>query len=484
MRGIGGLKGRSGAAAVGAVGFVACLAAALSVIGGGEGPVAASLPRRLPSASPSPSSQPGEDGILRLAGPKRMRYCFHDHPDDVATPAPGSAREEDYNAQFAYITHRVEELRKLFFYSEVTPSFVGNDGMRQQLLAQSRHTMPVEKAEQDELTLRMLGALKGPIDLSATKTPNPLGVYFPSTTEAKTGTVLVLVDDYHALLEGGEEVVLSHELTHALTDQQLGLPYNENFILSTRDAALAHSALAEGDATLLEKQFANSSLTEEELSDYTDNPPPTTYAPPQGTTRKTRSFYLAAAGGFPYSFGTSFVCAMYLRGGWKAVDEIYEDPPDTTAEILYPDRYHSDDAPHDPADPPTPSGWRALPAESFGAADLMFLLEAPGTRQTRGLSDAYERAAAWGGGEVHLYEHGREHALSLDLSQHVYFDDLCDTIEAWYRVSFPIADEYRTGPNERFAIANRWGAAVLRCDGDDVRLGVAPSLQTARTLTR
>jgi hypothetical protein len=414
---------------------------------------------------------------MRLAGPKRLRYCYRD-VGAIPTPSPSAPYLKDYDAQFAFVANRVEQLRNLFFTDDAIPAWVSAKEMRTQLAVEGRHVYTESDAQQQELALRMLGALRGPIDLSRTARVNPLGFYSPTS-----GQVFVLWESSTAVMSAAETVTVAHELTHAITDQQFGLPQPGTVVLADRDRNLAWSSLSEGDATLLENRFMRSSMTPDELAEYEIDPGPPAGKTP-GTTRATRSYFLVAEGQFPYTFGMSFVCALYNRDGWKAVNAAYKDPPKTSAQVLYPDRYESGDEPADPRDPRTPRGWDQLPVQSLGAADLMWLFEAPGTRLSRSLTDPYARAAAWGGGELHLYRHGRAHAMSLDLVEHPEFDHLCLSIAAWYRVSFPVTDEYEKAPGERFAIGNRWGAAALHCGDNEVRLGVGPTLQVARALSR
>lgn len=433
--------------------------------------------RRSPSPGTAASPAPGEYGPMRLAGPKRLRYCYRD-TGNVPAPSPSASHRADYDAQFAFIANRVERLRNLFFTDDAIPAWVNGDEMQDQLAVEARHVYTESDATQQEIALRMLGALRGPIDLSRTARVNPLGFYSPTS-----GQVFVLRDPSGEIMTSAEMVTVAHELTHAITDQQFELPQPETVVLADRDRNLAWSSLSEGDASLVENRFSRSSLTPDELAEYKIDPGPPVGKTP-GTTRATRSYFLVAEGQFPYTFGMSFACALYNRDGWKAVNAAYKDPPQSSAQILYPDRYVAREEPSDPDDPRTPRGWSELPVQSLGAADLMWLFEAPGTRLSRSLTDPYARAAAWGGGELHLYRRGNAHAMSLDLVEHPEFEGLCLSIAAWYRVSFPVTAEHDTAPHERFAIRNRWGAAVLRCEDNEVRLGVGPTLPLARALSR
>ena len=108
---------------------------------------------------------------------------------------------------------------------------------------------------------------------------------------------------------------------------------------------------------------------------------------------------------FPYQEGMTFVCSQFLNGGWDAVDELYSNPPVSTVEILFPDRVgQAPVALPEPAAPAAP--WIEARRDTFGAAELMFLFEAPGNDEDRALADPLGAAAVWAGGEYRLYVDG------------------------------------------------------------------------------
>jgi hypothetical protein len=165
---------------------------------------------------------------------------------------------------------------------------------------------------------------------------------------------------------------------------------------------------------------------------------------------------------FPYTEGLRFVCALHERGGWRAVDRAYRRLPASSAEILFPERYGGGEQPVDPPDPPAPGGaWRRVDREALGAADLLWLFEAPGGDENRALGDARERVRAWAGGELHVWARGRRTAVALRLVERTSRHRLCSSMKAW-------------------RAAARVEAAV-RCSGRIVRVAVAPD---AATVTR
>jgi hypothetical protein len=51
---------------------------------------------------------------------------------------------------------------------------------------------------------------------------------------------------------------------------------------------------------------------------------------------------------FPYSKGTPFVTRLFQKGGWELVNKAFENPPQSTEQILHPEKYS------DPRDEPVP----------------------------------------------------------------------------------------------------------------------------------
>jgi hypothetical protein len=124
---------------------------------------------------------------------------------------------------------------------------------------------------------------------------------------------------------------LSHELTHALDDQWFDLDRPELDEAGNDEAALAFSALVEGNAVRVEDAYRRTLSSAERL---------------QATLEETR-----LAGGvdlrgvpdvvpqmisFPYAEGPTFVRALLDAGGERRVDAAFADPPLTSEDILDP----------------------------------------------------------------------------------------------------------------------------------------------------
>lgn len=163
----------------------------------------------------------------------------------------------------------------------------------------------------------------------------------------------------------GQEVATAHELFHAIQDQHFTLKRvqgPEEGLAGTRlnpDRSMARSSLIEGDATVLMIDFGlyvQGVLPYGNGGSFIDNPAMRammreqmktlggqTDAPDSALAKAPR--FLREELQFPYSAGTLFVMKVREGRTWASVDAIYADPPDSTEQILHPERYLKRDAP-------------------------------------------------------------------------------------------------------------------------------------------
>jgi hypothetical protein len=285
-----------------------------------------------------------------------------------------------------------------------------------------------------------------------------------------------------AALSAIDRITLSHELDHALTDQALGIPLPDEPEIGREDADLAALALVEGDATLVMQRYSATLGLDEQLQ----------LLDPEAIAQSEAGLgdfppYLEQELRFPYEEGMSFVCDLYAEGGWEAVDRAYADPPVSTAQVLFPQRYLASDEPVEPRSlDALGRPWRRSARLQLGAANLLWLFSAPGGDRAAALPDPLSRVAGWGGGEVELWVDGSRTAVGISVAPDPTASDagLCNSVDAWYRASVP-GDVERAGVGPWALVAD--GAtqdAVLACELGSPRLGIAPDLRTARALAR
>lgn len=133
------------------------------------------------------------------------------------------------------------------------------------------------------------------------------------------------------------EMLLAHELTHALQDQHFHIEQMIDKVKDNDDRDLALKAVAEGDATLAGYGYVVGNLDEGSVANIVDRMKdlPKTVAAQSGAA----PLGLTAPMVFQYADGVRFVAQAYRRGGWAAVNAIYADPPRATLQIMNPDLY-------------------------------------------------------------------------------------------------------------------------------------------------
>ena len=241
-----------------------------------------------------------------------------------------------------------------------------------------------------------------------------------------------------------EEMVLAHELTHALEDQRFGLPTDTT---GTDDRALARAALHEGSATSLMYTYVEEHFTAEEalggllgsaFEDTGDLPP-----------------FLQAQLLFAYIGGERFVADLRRRAGgsWALVDTAFRlRAPSSTEQVLHPRAYFSADAPHRVrlrAGAVLGAGWSRARAGTWGEL------------QTRELVGSRDAAAGWGGDRYELWRSGSDSALIMRWR----WDTARDEAQ--------FARQLRSWAPREAAVARRGGA---------VTLAIAPSRALAERL--
>jgi len=156
-----------------------------------------------------------------------------------------------------------------------------------------------------------------------------------------------------------DEITLAQELFHALQDRKYALSrYNR----STIERSNAVNGIVEGDGNYVDYLYDRRCASEwggclrpergdDDGGDGGD-----------GGSEESGEFdvgvYLVSYQ--PYSDGPAFVRSLRERGGWAAVDEAYAAPPESTEQVIHPEKYGED--------PPTAvtvrdrsgDGWRVL----------------------------------------------------------------------------------------------------------------------------
>ena len=200
----------------------------------------------------------------------------------------------------------------------------------------------------------------------------------------------------------GQKPVMAHELTHALQDQHFNLKRFENWPKGDSDAELAAHALVEGDATLamtlymaknplVALAFIRSLGAQEAATEQFKRAP-----------RALRESLL-----FPYEEGSAWATQLYKRGGWEMVSQAFTKLPQSSEQILHPEKYFSYEAPQKLSLPDFKNvlgpAWKKLDYDVNGEWGTYLILD----EFLNNATQSKRASAGWGGDRFALYETGK-----------------------------------------------------------------------------
>lgn len=231
--------------------------------------------------------------------------------------------EDELTAYVARSMARVEMLRDREFETMVPVSVISRAAFRNRSLNRSTNASAAAWNNQVWEALFIIGEERDAQQaLQATSGAAVAGFYDPQDDEIKiiTPTPSQPVIDNSTLI---------HELTHALQDQQFNIS-RVKYHASTQDGQLAVDGLIEGEAAYIQQLYVQRCGTAWSCVDT-----------PAGPARNRSD------GGFqpnlgvlltviqPQSDGPVYIDQLVERGGWDAVTEAFEQPPNSSEQIIH-----------------------------------------------------------------------------------------------------------------------------------------------------
>ena len=316
-------------------------------------------------------------------------------PTGSAGPVASATPVGDASAIYRTIEDQVIELRGLKPKAAVNPTLIDDAGIKKLINDSFRKDNPADLMAANERILKALGLL--PADASLTDLYISLlgsqvgGLYNPDDKKL-----------YVVSRSGGigptEKVTVSHEFTHALQDQNFNIGTLKLDEVGQGDRSFARLALVEGDATLVMSQWEIKHLTQAELGQIISG---------AGSDESLKVLLamppiLRESLLFPYTSGLGFVQGIQAAGGWDAVNAAFAQPPDSTEQILHPDKYFGHEKPIPVTIPATfasglGSGWKVGLEDSFGEFQMQVWLK---QNTTVPAATAVDAAAGWGGDRI------------------------------------------------------------------------------------
>ena len=371
------------------------------------------------------------------------------------------------------IEESVAKLRGLPKLSEVPLQFVDSAQLREKLLSDLESSYSAEDRETDQKLMVLLGLIRPDqsyLDLSVDLLQEQVvGLYDQDLK------VMFVIGD-QPQFGVNEEITFAHEFVHALQDQHFNLNALIPRELDNYDRVTALHALVEGDAVLNHSLWAQQTFSNRELQSLDGQDRDTSAMDQSPLVIRTELL-------FPYTDGLQFAIAAYQRArGPSGLDEAYRRPPESTEQIIHPDKYRTGEAPI-PVELPDLAarlgdGWRLVGSNVLGEMYLRILVE-----QNSDTATGSRAAAGWGGDRWQVLEKDGRPSLVLKTTWDTPAEarEFFDTYTAGLRKRFPTATTDFADPS-RQALRDPATATDVRISGSDVTILIAPDRPTADTI--
>jgi hypothetical protein len=314
-------------------------------------------------------------------------------PSPSSSPSPAEDAIEVYRA----IAADVVAIRGLDAPDRIDPKVIDADELRANLEADFEKSNPAAQIRIGERVYKALGLLPDDasleqiyLDLQGSQV---IGYYDPGVDE-------LFIVSRSGSLGAIERVTYAHEFTHELQDEAFDLEsLGLDDAFDEGDRALGILGLVEGDAVSAQTTWMIEHLSPAELGEVA-----AAGADPEMLAILARTpAILLETSLFPYQAGAAFVSTLLADGGYDAVNAAYDRLPESTEQVLHPEKYADREAPVDvevPADLAATfgAGWSLDAQDTIGELQLRIWLREGGLKG----DVARVAAAGWGGDRAAL----------------------------------------------------------------------------------
>ena len=271
---------------------------------------------------------------------------------------------------------------------------------------------PPARALADQRTLIAFDLLPAGTDLRAVRArvleENIAGFY-----DERPGKKRLYAVSEDRTLTPANQLVLSHELRHALQDQYADVHrVVPEAVGDFDDRRLAFVSLLEGDATLVMERFLMKRLAGSALGSAGDMSQLSWPTPPvPGVPAVVRDQLV-----LPYLVGRDFARALQERGGWEALKAAWSAPPTSMEQVLHPEKFFAHEPPRSVSIRYAPPHGRVLDEGVLGELFTRTFLAAgseedgpavpAGTPPPPTVEEVERAAAGWGGDAYRAWDVG------------------------------------------------------------------------------
>ncbi len=297
------------------------------------------------------------------------------------------------------VERQIAEIRELDLKKSVPSETMTKEELREDI-STSIDREASTALENDKTMFELLGLIEPSLDLQE--------LLVDVRTEQTAGFYRLDEDKFYIVetqqQSAADQTTIAHEYVHALQDQHFDLTALGDDE-SDGDRRLAFRALMEGDATLATILYAEEHVPVIDLLHLISSA-----GGIESEAMESSPMFIQQILTFPYSQGLAFVKALYDRDKWDEVNAAYASPPQSTEQILHPERYWDGDV-------PTPvslgdlvtqldGAWTELDSDVLGELGLRLTLAAHA-----GPVLAAQAAEGWDGDRYALLQAGETHVL-------------------------------------------------------------------------
>jgi hypothetical protein len=347
------------------------------------------------TTSPSSPASPVASSPAPSASASAAVSCTDSSPNASFSPQP--IGPDDPNAALlSGIESQVQSIRGITATAKVPRYTLDQQGLCAFLRQSMTKDTPPALLAATERLYKQLGLMPADQSLEAIElnllTSQVVGFYDPDTK-----AMYVIANP--GAIGPAEQITYAHEFDHALQDQAFGLKKIQGTAQDQSDRTLARTALIEGDATLLMTLWAQRNLTPAQLMQVAGSMDPASQAALDAAPPILKETLL-----WPYTQGLNLVLGAYqTSASFAGVESLWKNPPDTTEQLLHPDKLASREPAIPVAFPPDlakrlGAGWKVAMEDTLGEQQLDIVM------RTGNPAAGTDPAAGWGGDRVALLE--------------------------------------------------------------------------------
>jgi hypothetical protein len=289
--------------------------------------------------------------------------------ESVSVDRSDGLNETELDAVVSRAMARVEEIRQLEFEERVPVNVVSRDQFASNQTGSETTTR--NRLHQNTKWEAMF-AVNESTDAIETQQSNRAasvaGFYSPTREE------IVIVSE-NTTSPKMDEITLAQELFHALQGQVFDAYSQSWYPGATQEEHNAADGLIEGDGNYVDY------LYEQRCNAGWDCLPPQNSGGAGDIDLNVGLYQVTLQ---PYSDGPALVQSLHEEEGWEAVNDLYENPPASTEQVIHPEKYGEDEPDYPTVEDTASNGWEVLEMgdgsvnyASFGEAGLAVMMWYP-----------------------------------------------------------------------------------------------------------